>query len=241
MNRNTRARSIGVLIGITCLMTLVSSGVSQAAPPPNPCPSIVYYLKGVAPDLDLNTTFPTATTPTSIDSASLTRSGGNVYKIIGTWDSYSTIGFGCVLSSLSDLHVWLGLRNSDDQGTQFDLKAEVFAGANPVPLATGQALCIIGVTRNPANALEATVHFGPVSQTIFNSGTELSLRLSTRIGTGVSCPGHANATGLRVYYDAQTRPSAFDTEFSFNPCTLPTLTDEENLVAEACSRPTEIQ
>jgi len=228
VNRNTRSCSIGVLIGITCLMILISSGVSQASPIIN-CPSHTYYLKGVAPDLDLNTTFPTATTPTSIDSASLTRSGGNVYKVIGTWDSYTSIGGGCVLSSLSDLHVWLGLRNSDDQGTQFDLKAEVFAGANPVPLATGEALCIIGVTRNPAKALETTVHFGPVTQTVFDGATELFLRLSTRIGTGVSCPGHANATGLRLYYDAVTRASEFDT--SFTQCeTFTSRAGEENLL-----------
>ena len=54
--------------------------------------------------------------------------------------------------SLRSAKLWIGLKNSDDQGTQFDLKAEVYK--NSVLVASGQALCITGVTRNPDKAIE---------------------------------------------------------------------------------------
>jgi hypothetical protein len=41
----------------------------------------------------------------------------------------------------------------------------------------------------------------------------VSLRILTRVGTNGSgglCGGHSNAVGLRVYFDASTRPAAFE-------------------------------
>jgi hypothetical protein len=68
-----------------------------------------------------------------------------------------------------EIHVWLGLRNSDDQGTQFDLKADLFFSGTPV-VYSGEAHCITGVTRNPAKAKEVVFTLGtvvgaPISQT----------------------------------------------------------------------------
>ena len=40
-----------------------------------------------------------------------------------------------VVAGLSPLHVWLGLRNSDDVGTQFDVRAEVHTAEAWSPLA----------------------------------------------------------------------------------------------------------
>ena len=54
------------------------------------------------------------------------------------------------LISLNDLHVWLGLKNSDDQGTNFDLRVEV--NKNGALVASGETYCITGVTRNPVLA-----------------------------------------------------------------------------------------
>lgn len=114
---------------------------------------------------------------------------------------------------------WIGLKSSDDQGTQFDLRTEVYVNGQLV--SEGETLCITGVTRNPSYAKEVTVQFNPVSDGAFYSGDALSLRVLTRIGTtpdGQKCSGpggsHNNAVGLRLYYDAPTRPSRFGAEIA---------------------------
>ena len=129
------------------------------------------------------------------------------------------------LTSLGPAMLWIGLKNSDDQGTQFDLRAEVFIedayGFRLV--AVGETRCITGVTRNPNKAKEVTVTFDPIaiSDGAFLSGDTLSLEILTRIGTSQSSPGtkcsgpggsHNNAVGLRLYYDAVSRPSRFEVE-----------------------------
>ena len=111
----------------------------------------------------------------------------------------------------SPAHLWIGLKNSDDQGTRFDLLVEVLQ--NGAPVATGLERCITGVTRNPSKAIEAIVPFDSDTPA-FDSGDLMALRVSTRIGTnpdGTRCGGHNNAVGLRLYYDSTDRPSRFDT------------------------------
>src|SRR5262249_55020634 len=150
-------------IGVLAFGVFVLLAVPAVSAPVTCTPHTdTFYLTGVQPDLDLVTTAPTSSTPTSIDSPSLSKTGGNPYKEIGTWyySSGASVS-GCVISSLSPLNVWLGLRNSDDQGTKFDLKAEVFLGAAATPFSIGQTFCVTGLTRNPDNAVKATVNFTP--------------------------------------------------------------------------------
>ncbi len=198
-----RSTVVAVVLG---LLVVGGAGAPRASSPPDPCPDPVFHLhRSSGGDLLLEQTAPTATTPNFTDSPALTRAAG--YQPIGTWETYVTEPL-CQLVDLSDLIVFLGLRNSDDQGTRFDLLAEALVDNSVV--ATGELTCITGVTRNPANALQVTVPFGPVTVTHFHG--EIALRLSTRIGTPANaCPGHASATGLRVYYDATTRDSRFGT------------------------------
>jgi hypothetical protein len=86
---------------------------------------------------------------------------------------------------------------------------------NGVLVGSGELACITGVKRDPAQALEVSVPFGPFSPTSFNGTTDvLSVRILARIGTNASggfCGGHNNATGLR--FDAISRPSRFDVRF----------------------------
>lgn len=81
-------------------------------------------------------------------------------------------------------------------------------------VASGEIYCIQGVTRNPDQAREVAVS----SPMTFNGTTdELSLKVLTRIGTngsGAFCGGHNNALGLRLYFDAVSRPSKFTATFS---------------------------
>jgi hypothetical protein len=59
--------------------------------------------------------------------------------------------------SLGPAKLWIGLKNSDDQGTNFDLRAEVYRNGSLV--AAGQTLCITGMTRNPDGSIPC--FFGP--------------------------------------------------------------------------------
>jgi hypothetical protein len=128
------------------------------------------------------------------------------------------------LDRLGDLHAWLGLKNSDDIGTQFDLRAEFYKNATIV--ASGETLCITGVTREPTKAKEAIIGFPPVSGITLAQGDLLSVKILTRIGTvtaGAACKGpggsHASAVGLLLYYDAATKASRLGAQVY--PFTLP--------------------
>jgi hypothetical protein len=178
-----------------------------------------YYLHGTGPNnnpptLFLNSTAPSATTDKYVDSAGVNFSGGNLWKSVGTWTASTALTSGN-LSTLGDLHAWLGLKNSDDQGTQFDLRAEVYK--NGTLFAAGETHCIASITRNSALAKEVAISFGSFAPTIFNGTSDLlSIKILTRVGTnstGGLCGGHSNAVGLRLYFDMANRPSRFGGAF----------------------------
>jgi Beta-propeller repeat len=164
--------------------------------------------------LFLNGDPPTATTAKSKDSAAIKFSGGNPWTQIGAWTAQPALSSGTV-SALSNLRTWIGLKNSYDQGTRFDLRAEVYK--NSTIVASGEIFCIQGVTRNADQAKEVAVSFNSPSPMTFNGTTDvLSLKVLTRIGTngsGAFCGGHSNAVGLRLYFDAVSRPSKFTATF----------------------------
>ena len=116
-----------------------------------------------------------------------------------------------VLSSAGYLNSWIGLKNSDDLQTRFDLQAELYE--NGVLFATGLTRCIQGVTKDPNSAEEVTVVLSPFPTEVFTGADVLALKVLTRIGTnpdGSQCAGHSNATGLRLYFDSTNRPSGID-------------------------------
>ena len=202
------------VIGSTALFVL---GAGRAAADGiGACADVTFHLHNNKGNLVLVTALPAGSATTFIDSPVLSRGGGNPYQLIGEWDDGYVGGTipTCFLESLSPLHVWLGLRSSDDQGTNFDLRAEVYFEPNPpggptVLVATAEQLCIKGLTRNPALAQEIVLSL-PVTNHVSGDG-EFFLNLSARIGTPQSkCGGHGSATGLRVYYDSADRDSRFD-------------------------------
>jgi hypothetical protein len=188
--------------------------VTQAA-----SPSFTAYLHGSEssanpPILFLDDIAPTAATEKYKDSDGVNFNNGNPWAPIGTWTSQPMLTPG-TLSALRDLQTWVGVKNSDDIGTQFDLRAEVFK--NGTLVASGVARCLTGITRNPDLAKEVAVAFDPFPAVEFDGATDtLSLTLLTRIGTNpddTKCAGpggsHNNARGLRLYFDAATRASQF--------------------------------
>lgn len=167
------------------------------------------YLHGSGAVLTLDAIAPTATTAAIKDSAAVKFSGGNLWVDVGTWYAAPTLSNG-ILTALDDVRLWVGLKNSDDIGANFDLRVELYK--NGVPAASGEQLCVRGITRNPSLATPVSVWFGAINPLPFDGTTDiLSLRVATRMGTdgsGASCGGHKNAVGLRTYFDSATRPAA---------------------------------
>lgn len=178
-----------------------------------------FYLHESNTTLFFDSLPPGTTTAKFRDSSGLQFSGGNPWKEIGEWASVpGTIPSGAQsLPALSDLHIWLGLKNSDDQGTRFDLRAEIYK--NGILIATGETFCITGITRNPNLAKEVTVSFDSMSDEVISVTDDLELRALARIGStgGAFCGGHSNAGGVRLYFDAVDRPAKFGATFEAIP------------------------
>jgi len=174
-----------------------------------------FFLHGVGATanpsvLTIDELSPMATSAKYKDSGSITFGGGNAWKEIGTWaaDPGSTHWN---LTELDSLQVWVGLKNTDDQGTRFDVRAEIYRANDLV--ASGLVRCLPGIIRNPASPVEVTIPFYPFELADFDGATDaLMVRVLTRIGTNpdeTKCPGHASATGLRLYFDAVDRAAQF--------------------------------
>jgi PKD repeat protein len=172
------------------------------------------YLHGWGPSdnpsiLFLDWTSPEGTKSRYKDSTKVNFINGNPWKDVGTWIA-APVQQDNQLVSLDDLHVWLGLKNSDDHGTRFDLHAEVYI--NGALLTSGETLCIINITRNENQAKDVGVVFDAFNVAPVNNGDVVSLKLSTRMGTdsvGSLCGGHSNAAGLRVYFDSIANSAKF--------------------------------
>ena len=181
----------------------------------NNCPppvQLVFHLRGTGATgnpltLSLDDNGPTSTTAKYKDSAAVKFAGGNLWKEVGTW--VGETGAAEPLTAPHNLTVWLGLRNSDDQGTNFDLRAEVRKNGSLV--GWGETYCITGITRNPSSAKTVLLAFDPSPMSFTSTTDVLSLRILTRIGTdgaGHSCGGHGSAVGLRLYFDSINRDVA---------------------------------
>lgn len=212
----------------TLTMTPTPTATPTLTPTSTPLPTATatsstaqsFYLRGTGPNnnpptLYLDTNAPSATTARYKDSTSVNFNNGNPWKEIGTWSATAPSTNG-TLTTLNDLNVWLGLKNSDDQGTRFDVRAEIYK--NGTLLSSGETYCIQGITRNAHNALESAIAFQPfVMQTFDGTSDVISLKVLTRIGTNGSgglCGGHSNAVGLRLYFDAVNRASRFAPTFA---------------------------
>lgn len=170
--------------------------------------SAEFFLHG--PSLSLNATPPTSTSARLVDSPLLRLTGGNPWREVGRWNAPLGLVDG-LLETLGPVQIWLGLTNSGDQGTRFDVRVEILKNGGVV--ASGERRCITGVTRNPAAALRSVVSFAPFTPATLDGDTDvLGLRISARIGTttpaGAFCGGHSSGT-LRLYFDAVNRRASF--------------------------------
>ena len=206
-----RTSKLNLMLSVIAVWGVTMLGAGPAAG--FVCPEPITFHLSDDSGLVLDEIAPPAGTANFKDSPALSRTAGNPWKDIGEWEGPDVDSETCS-GVIGDFHAWLGLRNGDDQGTNFDLRAQVLL--DDVVVATRIVQCIQGLTRNPALADD----IGPLSGfdgLIFGAG-KISLRLAARIGTPKpplipTCGGHANATGLRVYYDSEARDSRFRVTF----------------------------
>jgi hypothetical protein len=83
------------------------------------------------------------------------------------------------LTSLGPAQVWLGLKNSDDVGTRFDLLAEVFRNGSPI--GSGQLNDVSGGGSGFNSAVLRSITLAQSGAVGFRTGDQLSIRLSVRI------------------------------------------------------------
>jgi hypothetical protein len=103
-----------------------------------------------------------------------------------------------VLKELGPAQIWLGLKNSDDVGTKFDILAEVLKNGSLV--GWSQLNDVPGGSSGFNNAVMRTINLALSSPVDISVGDTLSLRLSVRIAVGV--PGHRSGTARLWFNDA---------------------------------------
>ena len=101
------------------------------------------------------------------------------------------------LTAIGPANVWIGLKNSDDVGTKFDLLAEVFKNGNPI--GSGQLNGVNGGSSGFNNAALRTINMALTNSASFCPGDTLSFKLSVRIAVGVT--GHRSGTARLWYND----------------------------------------
>lgn len=104
----------------------------------------------------------------------------------------------CKLTALSPAKVWIGLKNSDDVGVRFDLRAEVSKGASV--LASGELDSVSGGSSGFNNAHLFSIPLSLSAPTGFGSGDTLRIRVSVR--NACSGSGHNSGTA-RLWYNGQ--------------------------------------
>jgi titin len=116
------------------------------------------------------------------------------------------------LTAFGPATVWLGLKNSDDVGTKFDLLAEVLK--NGALIGSGQLNDVPGGSSGFNNAvarlISLTLVSGPVA---FQPGDSISIRLSVRIAAS---SGHRSGTA-RLWFNDAAANSRFTATISGMP------------------------
>jgi Putative Ig domain len=122
-----------------------------------------------------------------------------------------TSGSATTLSALGSANVWVGLKNSDDVGTKFDLLAEVLK--NGVVIGSGQINDVPGGSSGFNNAILDTINLTLSSAQNFCSGDTLSFRLSVRVAAS---SGHVSGTA-RLWYNDAAANSRFNATVNGTP------------------------
>jgi hypothetical protein len=162
---------------------IYDSGFSLSAsdiPTPGTPPG-VYYVRVRAQD--------------SMGTSDWSNGSSNPYKI-----TVSNIA----VTALSPAKMWIGLKNSDDVGTKFDLKAEVLL--NGASIGSGEILNVPGGSSGFNNAVNRSIDLALSGSPATVTGDTLSFRLSVRIA---ATSGHRSGTA-RLWFNDTAANSLFD-------------------------------
>jgi PKD repeat protein len=108
------------------------------------------------------------------------------------------------VSALTPAGIWIGLKNSDDVGTKFDLKAEAYKDSTLV--ASGELESFAGGSSGFNNAHLATIPFDSFSAVDLPAGSVLSLKVYVRN----ACVGSGHNSGVaRLWYNDSAASSGF--------------------------------
>ncbi len=118
--------------------------------------------------------------------------------------SFTVTVTGQELSALGPAKVWIGLKNSDDVGTKFDLLAEVFK--NGELLGSGELDSVPGGSSGFNNAVSRTVNMALPAHAVLVPGDALRFRFSVRIAGNVA--GHRSGTA-RLWFNDSAANSHF--------------------------------
>ena len=128
--------------------------------------------------------------------------------------------------------VWVGLKNSDDVGTKFDLLAEVLKDGSVV--GSGQINGVAGGSSGFNNAIQDVISQTLSGSPSFCGGATLSIRLSVRVAAN---SGHVSGTARLWYNDGQAN-SRFTATINGVPTTYYLRNVSNNLVLATGSGPT---
>jgi hypothetical protein len=106
------------------------------------------------------------------------------------------------LTALGPAKVWVGLKNSDDVGTKFDLLAEVFK--NETLIGSGQLNGVNGGSSGFNNAVLNTIDLGQAAIVDVCPGDVLKIKLYVRIAAN---SGHRSGTARLWFNDAAASSS----------------------------------
>lgn len=108
------------------------------------------------------------------------------------------------LTALSPVQAWVGLRNSDDVGTKFDLRAEVYKG--PTVIGSGQLNGVAGGSSGFNNARLSSIPLSLPVPVDVEPGATLRIKVSARI----TCSGYTHASGAsRLWFNDAQASSRF--------------------------------
>lgn len=112
---------------------------------------------------------------------------------------------GSLLTALGPARVWVGLKNSDDVGIRFDLRAEVYRDATLV--GSGVSASVVGGSSGFNNAKLDAIPMTPDDGVTFSPGDTLKIKLLIRnacVGSG------KNSGSARLWFNDSVANSRFD-------------------------------
>ena len=198
-NSATCTFTVTVNSGSGCAITCPDN-ITQAAPA-GQCNAVVTYadpttagncgtVTCVPPS---GSTFQVGTTPVNCSSTT------------GASCSFTaTVTSSNALTDLGAAQVWVGLKNSDDVGTKFDLLAEVFR--NGVVVGSGQVNDVPGGSSGFNNAILDMINVALDGSADFCTGDTIAFRLSVRVAAS---SGHVSGTA-RLWFNDSAANSRFN-------------------------------